>query len=96
VSEDLNESVVQAFQEQGFEIHDSVMSTEGFVGGLNHQIEHTCFPRISHIHYPGLAPLVEEMCRRHGVQYSVNESLWGALGSHYLFLRRLGREEVLL
>jgi hypothetical protein len=66
VSEDLNESVVQAFQEQGFEIHDSVMSTEGFVGGLNHQIEHTCFPRISHIHYPGLAPLVEEMCRRHG------------------------------
>ena len=67
-----------------------------FVGGLNHQIEHHLFPRISHIHYPGLAPLVEEICRRHGVRYSVNESLWGALGSHYLFLRRLGREGVLL
>jgi linoleoyl-CoA desaturase len=66
-----------------------------FVGGLNHQIEHHLFPGISHIHYPGLAPLVEEICRRHGVQYSVNESLWGALGSHYLFLRRLGQEEVL-
>jgi len=67
-----------------------------FVGGLNHQIEHHLFPRISHIHYPALAPLVEEICRRHGVRYSVNESLWGALGSHYLFLRRLGREGVLL
>ena len=66
-----------------------------FVGGLNHQIEHHLFPRVSHVHYPGLAPLVEEVCRRHGVLYSVNESLRGALRSHYLFLRRLGRGEVL-
>ncbi len=67
-----------------------------FVGGLNHQIEHHLFPRVSHVHYPGLAPLVEEVCRRHGVRYSVNESLWDAVWSHYLFLRRLGREGVLL
>jgi hypothetical protein len=34
VSEDLNESVIQALREQGFEIHESVMSTEGMIYGV--------------------------------------------------------------
>ena len=34
-----------------------------FIGGLNFQIEHHLFPRICHVHYPPLAPLVEETCR---------------------------------
>jgi hypothetical protein len=34
VIEDLNESVIQALREQGFEIHESVMSTEGMIYGV--------------------------------------------------------------
>ena len=40
-----------------------------FIGGLNFQIEHHLFPRICHVHYPALAPLVEETCREFGVPY---------------------------
>ena len=40
-----------------------------FIGGLNFQIEHHLFPRICHVHYPALAPLVEETCREFGLQY---------------------------
>jgi linoleoyl-CoA desaturase len=29
-----------------------------YLGGLNYQIEHHLFPKISHVHYPQLAPIV--------------------------------------
>jgi fatty acid desaturase len=46
----------------------------GFYGGLlaaglDHQIEHHLFPRVSHTHYRKIRPLVEEFCRRHGYPY---------------------------
>lgn len=37
-----------------------------FVGGLNLQIEHHLFPRICHVHYAALAPLVEKTCQEYG------------------------------
>ena len=40
-----------------------------YVGGLNFQIEHHLFPRICHVHYAAIAPLVEETCRDFGLQY---------------------------
>ena len=58
-----------------------------YVGGLNYQIEHHLFPKICHLHYPALSPLVEQICARFGVRYSAQETLAGALGSHYRFLR---------
>ena len=33
-----------------------------FHGGLNYQIEHHLFPRISHVHYHKIKPIVEEWC----------------------------------
>jgi linoleoyl-CoA desaturase len=46
----------------------------GFVGslacnGLQFQIEHHLFPRICHVHYPRVAPLVHDFCRRNGYPY---------------------------
>ena len=41
-----------------------------FSGGLNYQIEHHLFPRISHVHYPALSPLVRETCREYGIPYN--------------------------
>jgi linoleoyl-CoA desaturase len=62
-----------------------------YVGGLNYQIEHHLFPRVSHLHYPGLAPLVEAACRDHGIRYRVQPSLLAALRSNVRWLRQLGR-----
>jgi linoleoyl-CoA desaturase len=61
------------------------------LGGLNFQIEHHLLPAICHIHYPRLAPLVEQTCREYGVRYTVNRTLWAGIVSHYRWLRRMGQ-----
>jgi linoleoyl-CoA desaturase len=61
-----------------------------FIGGLNFQIEHHLFPRICHLHYPALAPLVEETCREFGLQYLALKTLRAAVASHYCWLREMG------
>jgi linoleoyl-CoA desaturase len=60
------------------------------VGGLNFQIEHHLFPRISHVHYPALSRLVEQTCREFGIRYTVHRSFWAGIGSHFRWLRRMG------
>jgi linoleoyl-CoA desaturase len=62
-----------------------------YVGGLNHQVEHHLFPRISHVHLPLLADIVKEVCREHGVPYHDHPTFWGAIVSHYVWLREMGR-----
>ncbi len=62
-----------------------------YVGGLNFQIEHHLFPKICHVHYPQLAPIVREVCAEHGVRYTVHERFVSALSSHGQWLRRMGR-----
>jgi fatty acid desaturase len=39
-------------------------------GGLNYQIEHHLFPRISYIYYPEIQPIVMELCKKHNVNYT--------------------------
>lgn len=65
-----------------------------FVGGLNFQIEHHLFPQICHVHYPALAPLVRQTCDEFGVGYNAQPSLWGAIASHYRWLRQMSRPPV--
>lgn len=67
-----------------------------FFGGLNFQIEHHLFPRICHVHYRAIAPIVEETCREFGVRYAVHPSLWAGLASHFRWLRQMGRPEPVL
>jgi linoleoyl-CoA desaturase len=59
-------------------------------GGLNFQIEHHLFPRISHVHYPALAAIVEQTCREYGVRYTAFGSFRAAVRSHGRWLRRMG------
>jgi linoleoyl-CoA desaturase len=61
-----------------------------YVGGLNFQIEHHLFPRICHVHYAALAPIVEQACREFGINYQANETLSSAIASHYRWLRTMG------
>jgi linoleoyl-CoA desaturase len=60
------------------------------LGGLNFQIEHHLFPRICHVNYPALAPLVEQTCRDFGVRYREHSSFSAGLLSHFRWLRRMG------
>ena len=64
------------------------------LGGLNFQIEHHLFPRVAHPHYPHIAEIVRRNAARHGIRYSVQPSLRGALRSHHRHLRALGRSGV--
>ncbi|MDX6471552.1 MAG: linoleoyl-CoA desaturase [Gaiellaceae bacterium] len=61
------------------------------LGGLNYQIEHHLFPRVSHIHYPRIAEIVRRNALKHGVRYTAQPTLWVALRSHHRHLRTLGR-----
>jgi linoleoyl-CoA desaturase len=61
-----------------------------YLGGLNFQIEHHLFPKICHLHYPALSPIVEDVCRAHGVRHSSHPRMRDAIRSHVRFLRRLG------
>lgn len=61
-----------------------------FTGGLNFQIEHHLFPRVSSWHYPMLRPIVEECCKRHGVEYNYFPSLASNLVSMWKYMRKVG------
>lgn len=62
-----------------------------FMGGLNFQVEHHLFPRISHIHYPQISKLVRETCQEFNVRYIEYPTLWSAIGAHFRHMRELGR-----
>jgi linoleoyl-CoA desaturase len=64
-----------------------------YLGGLNYQAVHHLFPRVSHVHYPALSRIVERTCHELGVRYRVTPSVGAAIGSHYRWLRRMGRED---
>jgi len=63
-----------------------------FVGGLNYQIEHHLFPRISHIHYPALSRLVQAECTAFDLPYNTMPTFRSAVVSHFRFIRTLGRK----
>ena len=59
------------------------------IGGLNFQIEHHLFPRISHVHYPAVARVVERTCREFHLPYHVSPSFAASIASHYRWLRTM-------
>jgi linoleoyl-CoA desaturase len=63
-----------------------------FTGGLNYQIEHHLFPKISHVHYPEVSKIVRDVCTKYNITYFENRTLAGAVVSHVKFLRRMGRK----
>lgn len=60
------------------------------LGGLNFQIEHHLFPRISHIHYPDLNKIVRETCREFNIVYKEFPTILSAIRSHLLHLKKVG------
>lgn len=63
-----------------------------YVGGLNFQIEHHLFPKISHVHYPALSPIVQKHCEKHGITYNHSPTMMRAVASHWRFMKELGQK----
>ncbi|AWW31958.1 acyl-CoA desaturase [Echinicola strongylocentroti] len=61
-------------------------------GGLNFQVEHHLFPTICHIHYPAISKMLRDTAAEFNVPYINNGSFLTALGSHYRFLKKHGRD----
>lgn len=61
------------------------------LGGLNFQVEHHLFPRVSHVHYPEIQKIVKKTCEDFGVAYHHYETTGEALASHFRHMKRLGQ-----
>nr|WP_317039715.1 hypothetical protein [Spirosoma endophyticum] len=48
------------------------------------------FPKICHIHYPAIAPIVKQTASEYGLPYLENVTFRSALVSHYKLLKQLG------
>lgn len=64
------------------------------VGGLNFQIEHHLFPKISHIHYPAISKIIKQACLEYGLVYIEFPRVHHAVASHVAFLKEMGRRPV--
>ncbi len=67
-----------------------------FVGGLNYQIEHHLFPKVSHVHYPAISKIVMQNCAEYNLPYNKYDTMWEALGSHFRVMKFLGRKPMAL
>jgi linoleoyl-CoA desaturase len=61
------------------------------VGGLNYQIEHHLFPKISHVHYPAIRKIIKQACSEFNVPYVEYKKMTQAVVSHVSFLKQMGR-----
>jgi linoleoyl-CoA desaturase len=65
-----------------------------FCGGLNFQVEHHLFPKISHIHYPAISKIVKATCQEYGIRYNEFPLMLNAVASHWRLLHRMGQQSV--
>lgn len=73
-----------------FANHNKLVSW--LVGGLNFQIEHHLFPKISHVHYPAISKIIRKACEEYGIHYIEYPRVRLAVASHVAHLRQLGRK----
>lgn len=65
-------------------------SLSWFLGGLNFQVEHHLFPKISHIHYPDINKIVRETCKEFNVAYKEFPTMFSAFISHAKHIKTAG------
>jgi len=84
-------AIHQVHTTANFATHNKIINW--FVGGLNFQIEHHLFPRVSHVHYPAISRLVENSCNEFGIRYVNYPTMSAAVASHFRFMKYLGNSE---
>ncbi len=73
-----------------FATKNKIIST--LVGGLNFQIEHHLFPKISHVHYPAISRIIKQTCYEFNIPYIEYPRMRIALASHVAYLKAMGRK----
>jgi len=66
--------------------------TTFFTGALNYQVTHHLFPYISQLHYPAIAPIIQQHCKKYNLPYHVLPNFWQALKAHFQYLAIMGHE----
>ena len=61
------------------------------LGGLNFQVEHHLFPKISHVHYPAINRLVQQTCKEYNIQYVEFKSFWSAFKAHLTVINAMSK-----
>ncbi|MFM2360623.1 MAG: hypothetical protein RLY16_2616 [Bacteroidota bacterium] len=61
------------------------------IGGLNFQIEHHLFPKISHVHYPAISKIIKQTCEEFDIKYNEFKRMRQAIVSHAMYLRKMGQ-----
>lgn len=62
-----------------------------YLGGLNFQAVHHLMPKVCHVHYPRLSPVLDRVAAANGLRYRCHPTFRSALRSHARWLRRMGR-----
>lgn len=63
-----------------------------YMGGLNFQIEHHLFAKISHVHYRKISNIVQKTCTDFGVAYTSYSNMFSAFWTHIKFLWEMGKK----
>lgn len=61
-----------------------------YVGGLNYQIEHHLFPKVSHVHYPAISQIVKDVCKEYKINYNEFKTTRSAILSHIKMMKEFG------
>lgn len=81
-------AVFQVNTTANFATHNKLITW--FLGGLNFQVEHHLFPRVSHVHYPAINSLVIDTCRKFNIRYNSFPTMRHAIVSHLRTMKQLG------
>lgn len=57
------------------------------------QIEHHLFPAISFMHYPAISAIVEDECKKRGIQYAKYDTLPEILSRFVKYMKQVGAAE---
>jgi len=64
------------------------------LGGLNFQVEHHLFPKVSHVHYPEIRKIVKELALKYNIRHNEFSSFGEALSSHFKMMHQLGKQPI--
>ena len=62
------------------------------VGGLNFQIEHHLFPKVSHVHYPAISKIVKQTCMDFKLKYIEYPTVVSAIKAHVNYLKSMSKK----
>ncbi len=64
------------------------------IGGINLHVAHHLFPKICHVHYKHISPIIRRVARKHGYACQEIPLFTTAVKSHFKLLKLLGREHM--